>query len=265
MRNTNPQHITLLAALMTMICAGQAAAQTPPAPQPDPLPFVQAATACVHRDDDAPEEWRQTWQRTQLWSLYYGYSLAETFSRTPETPPANCGANMGRLQTAFFKAENTYGAGWRGIQRDARAVQNAKVLLSLSPHYAYGWCDAMIAKAAPVMKFDPTQLGIDPATPQGQARIAAMDEEFDHLVIIYEQRSFDAEPAGEAGRQATRDEYERAQNDFKAYSLSITRSGDIVQSVVAFANGKELMPFASREAERLFLTTELAACRAAAQ
>lgn len=263
MKNARPKRVALLAALFAVICAGHAAAQTPPASRAsDPLLFVQAATACVHRAGDVPDEWRRTLQRAQLWSLYYGYSLAQTYSRTSDTPPANCAANMGRLQTALTSAESTFMAGWRGVELNARTIQNGRALLTLTPDYAYGWCDALIAAAAPVVRYDPALLSIDRATPEGEAQISAMLREFSSLAVFYDQRSFEAEPADEAGRQTARAAYERAKSDFDSYRLSVTQLGDVVRWFVNTANGRDT-PFPSREAQRRFLTTELAACRAA--
>lgn len=256
--------IAAMAALALFVLStwGTAVSAQTPSAAPDSLPFVQASTACVHRTGDASEKWRRTWQRAQLWSLYYGYSLAQTFSRASDTRPANCGANMDRLDAALTKAEITFAGGWRGVQRNARTNLNAGALLKLAPDYAWGWCAATVAAATPIAKFDPAQLGLDPSTPEGKALAAGMLAEFDGLLTFYDQRSFQAEPAGDAGKRRARDEYLRAQTDFEAYRASITRSGEIVQSVVKFANGKDT-PFAAREAARLFLTTELAACRTA--
>lgn len=255
MSNARPKRLALLAALFSLLCAGQAAAQTPAASRADPLPFVQAATACVHQAGDVPDEWRRALQRAQLWSLYYGYSLAQTYSRTSGTQPANCAANMGRLQTVLTSAESTFTAGWRG--GNARAIQNARALLAISPHYAQGWCAAAITESiAALRRGDAALLGIDPATPQGRERLAAAGGEFDDLTLFYDQRSLDA---GETN--AARDASFRGSNDFEAYRVSITAHEDTALSVVRAASGANDMQAALHEAKRLFLTTELAACR----
>lgn len=249
-----------MAALFAMICAGYAAAQTPPASRaPDPLPFVQAATACVHQAGDVPEDWRRTWQRAQLWSLYYGYSLAQTYSRTSGTRPANCAENMGRLATALTSAESAFATGWRSAQGNARAIQNARALLAISPHYAQGWCAGVMSESiAALRRGHAVLLGLDPATPQGRERIAAAGGEFDALTLFYDQRSLDA---GETS--AARDVSFRGSNDFEAYGQSVARDGATALSVVRAASGASDAAAALHEAKRLRLTTELAACRSA--
>jgi hypothetical protein len=260
MKHTRPKRLALLAALFAVICAGHAEAQTP-VPRPDPLPFVQAATSCVHQAGDVPDEWRRTWQRAQLWSLYYGYSLAQTFSRTSGTPPANCAANMGRLQAALASAESAFSAGWRG--GNARAIQNARALLGINPHYAQGWCAAVISESiAALRRGEAGLIGLDPATPQGREGIAAAGGEFDALTLFYDQRSLDAQQAGQAGESAARDANFRGSNDFEAYRVSVTAHQDTVLSVVRAASGASDVQAALFEAKRLLLTTELAACRA---
>lgn len=257
MSQLRPKRLALVAALFSMICGGQAAAQTPPASRAaDPLPFVQAATACVHQAGNVPDEWRRALQRAQLWSLYYGYSLAQTYSRTSGTQPANCAANMGRLQTTLTSTESTFAARWRG--GDARTTQNARALLGISPHYAQGWCAAAIAESiAALRRGDAALLGIDPATAHGRERLAAAGGEFDALTLFYDQRSLDA---GETN--AARDDHFRGSNDFEAYRVSVTAHEATALSVVRAANGATDTQAALHEAKRLFLTTELSACRA---
>jgi len=140
MRNTSPKRFALLAALITMIFAGQAVAQTPPAPQPDPLPFAVAATACVYSAMGAPESWVNALHRAQIWSVLYGYSLATPFARTPTSQPATCAAHMNTLEAKLMQAEaQVFAPGWRSARKD-RTSQNAAALLKLDPAYAAPWC-----------------------------------------------------------------------------------------------------------------------------
>lgn len=176
---------------MIVLTTGHSAAQTSGAQTPNaappvhPLAFVQTAAACVHKEPmNVPTEWYPLLQRAQIWSLIYGTSVAEAFSKKPDKRPSTCAADMKRLAAELAKAEaNVFAPGWR----KARVNPSAAAFFRLDPAYAAGWCNSVTRHLSKTAVERPSSIGLDKHSEQGRTQIASLLRELDGITFVMDE------------------------------------------------------------------------------